>query len=139
MYIDLKEAQDNYDKVSELRDISKQVAELGLKINQSELEEKIELLEPELKLDLEGRPFFFPAIYNKIRDDKVLEDGELESNTSQEHLDILSGDWLKNRKQKPEDPNNIPVVDPEMKGKMQAFLTKLQGNEDLDLSKYYDA
>ena len=90
-------------------------------------------------LDLEGRPFFFPAIYNKIRDDKVLEDGELESNTSQEHLDILSGDWLKNRKQKPEDPNNIPVVDPEMKGKMQAFLTKLQGNEELDLSKYYDA
>ena len=53
MYIDLKEAQDIYDKVSELRDISKQVAELGLEINQSELEEKIELLEPELKLDLE--------------------------------------------------------------------------------------
>ena len=62
MFIDLKEAEDIYDKVAELRDISKQVAELGLEISQEELEEKIELLEPELMLDLEGRPFFFPAI-----------------------------------------------------------------------------
>ena len=63
----------------------------------------------------------------------------MESNTSQEQLEILSGDWLKNRKQNPDDSNNGPAVDPEMKKKMQDFLTKLQGNEELELSKYYDA
>ena len=90
-------------------------------------------------LDLEGQPFFFPAIYKKVRDDKNLEDGELEdSNTSQEQLEILGGEWLKNRKQKPDNSNNGPVVDSEMQKKMQDFLTKLQGNEELELSKYYD-
>ena len=88
-------------------------------------------------LDLEGQPFFFPAIYKKVRDDKNLEDGELEDSqkTSQEHLEILGGGWLKSRKQMPDNPNNGPVVNSEMQKKMQDFLMKLQGNEELEISK----
>ena len=39
----------------------------------------------------------------------------------------------------PDNPNNGPVVNAKMQKKMQEFLVKLQGNEELETSLYFDA
>ena len=119
-YVDLKEAQDVFRRVEQLKEASLLAEKIGAVIDFEEIEATLELLEPKHRINLEGQVIYFPKLYEKQMEEE--EEGDIDNisiGPSENELNLLAGDWMKKK--------NDPTIKVE------------KNEEDINQSQYFDA